>query len=188
MLKKVFTVIIILPVVILLVHLLVIKEKPVKLVTPSPTANPVKATVKPKVVINPTEDLTNDQKFVMTEINKYRVSKGLKEVTAEVSVCELAQQRADEFNQLITNDPYFLSKPEATSAGHQGFWNRVNNNTLPHGGNWTENLAGYLSISRVVSSWIASPTHEENLVDDTPYVCVKNSGSAWAMIGWKPTE
>lgn len=111
--------------------------------------------------------------FIMSEINKYRASRGLSSVQTSSETCNFAATRAGE----IVSD-----------FSHAGFQKRVDSKTLPYS-SWTgitENLAMNSDYTKVVNAWINSPTHAANMRADTPFVCVRQSGNYFAYEGMKP--
>lgn len=136
--------------------------------TPTPTPTP---TEKPKF---PTDVLLSDeQRYILDEINAYRAKHGLSEVKTDKYTCDFAKVRAAEIS---------------TSFNHDGFRNRINNKSLPYP-NYklvTENLASTSDYKKVVTLWVNSSGHAENMRKDTPYVCVEKNGKYYAYEGWKP--
>ncbi len=150
--------------------------------TPTPTKNntPTPTVISPKndkptpTATKPSDTQTNQvQIYIMKEINKYRASKGLSEVVTDPYTCKFAKVRAKEIS---------------TDFSHDGFSNRIRNKTLPYPSysRITENLAMTSNYKNVVSMWINSPGHAENMRQDTPYVCVEAYGNYYAYEGWRP--
>lgn len=140
-----------------------------------PTATPLSASTK-KVQISPTQAVAQQitvQAFIMNEINTYRASQGLSSVQTQTDVCAFARTRAQEI---------------VSSFNHNGFRERINNNSLPYSSysSVTENIAMNADYKGVVTQWINSSGHAENMRKDTPFVCVENSGNYYAYEGWKP--
>lgn len=148
----------------------------------SPTIKPVKPTkpvlpTKPeKQTVPATEsaDQSGDpMSFIMSEINKYRSSNGLSHVQTSDETCSFAATRASE---IVAN------------FSHDGFQSRIDSKTLPYA-SWssvTENIAMTSKYTEVVSMWINSPGHAANMRQDTPFVCVHQSGNYYAYVGMKP--
>ena len=103
---------------------------------------------------------------ILQQINAYRASHGLSPVSEDPQTCAYAQLRA---NELVSR------------FDHNGSPYPYNNYSLV-----TENIAMTTNPSEVVSLWINSPGHAENMRKDTPYVCVRNSGPYYAYEGWRP--
>lgn len=110
---------------------------------------------------------------MMAAINKYRAAQNLAPVKTDSYSCSFAIIRAQEISK---------------SFSHDGFQNRINNNTLPYPGYSvvTENIAKNSNYQDVVNQWINSPGHAENMRRDTPFVCVGREGDYYAYEGWKP--
>lgn len=117
--------------------------------------------------------LTMQQQFMMDAINEYRKQNGLYAVKPDKYTCSFAAIRAKE---IVDN------------FNHDGFTNRVNSKSLPYPSyhSVTENIAMTSDYKQVVTMWINSPGHAENMRKDTPYVCVAQSGNYFAYEGWKP--
>jgi uncharacterized protein YkwD len=109
----------------------------------------------------------------MNAINDYRKSQGLSAVKTDPYTCSFAKIRAQEITQ---------------GFNHDGFSNRITSHTLPYPTyhQVTENIAMTSDYKRVVTLWINSPGHAENMRRDTPYVCVESSGNYYAYEGWRP--
>ena len=129
--------------------------------TPSPV--PTKA---PAQVPNSTSDL-------LTQVNDFRVSKGLASFTANDETCFFAKLRANEIS---------------SNFSHDGFRNRIDSKSLPYS-SWSEvaeNIAVNPNPEEVVQGWINSPGHNENLSKNVPYGCVSNSGHYYVFEAWAP--
>lgn len=144
---------------------------------PLPTIFPPDAAVATSMsaVSVATEEIstTSDMEFILSQINDYRESQGLPKVVPNSQTCDFARLRAEEVSK---------------NFNHDGFNNRYKTNNLPYktGQKETENLARNSNYRKVVSAWIASPGHAENLRADTPYVCVQGYGEYYAYEGWRP--
>lgn len=137
--------------------------------TPSPTIS-----VKLTVTSTPTSVQTTDAQFyIMSEINKYRLAKGLHTVKTDSYTCSFAKVRAKEIS---------------SGFNHDGFRDRINNKALPYPSYSmvTENLAMTSNYKNVVNMWINSSGHAANMQKDTPLVCVEQYGNYFAYEGWKP--
>lgn len=149
---------------------------PTRKPTPTPTATPT-PTVKPTATPTPTQTQASGedevQTYIMQKINDYRSSQGLSSVKTDSNTCDFAKTRAQEITSSFT---------------HDGFTNRINNHTLPYPSyhEVTENIAMTSNYQEVVTMWINSPGHAENMRQDTPYVCVEKSGNYYAYEGWRP--
>jgi uncharacterized protein YkwD len=111
---------------------------------------------------------------IINEINRYRASKGLAPVQMSAETCAFARTRAQE-----VVDPHF---------DHNGFNQRVSNKTIPYKvwSTVTENIAMTSNPAELVTLWINSPPHAENMRRDTPYVCVQKFGNYYAYEGMRP--
>lgn len=87
--------------------------------------------------------------------------------------CDFAKLRAEEIAQ---------------NFNHDGFSNRINAKSLPYPSyhEVTENIAMTPDYKDVVSMWINSSGHAENMRRDTPLVCVERNGNYYAYEGWRP--
>lgn len=127
-----------------------------------------------KQIIEPLPDvLSSTSKNPLDQINQYRKSHGLSEASEQSDVCSFAKLRVQEISH---------------SFDHNGFIDRINNNSLPYSSYSlvTENIAQVNDINLLVDMWIASPTHEENIRKDTPFICIENIGDYYVMAGYKP--
>jgi uncharacterized protein YkwD len=133
---------------------------PTKQATPTPTAGASASTTDDK------------QTFIMNAINDYRKSLGLSAVKTDPYTCSFAKIRAQEITK---------------GFNHDGFRNRINNNSLPYPSftQVTENIAMTSDYKKVVTMWINSPGHAENMRRNTPFVCVESSGNYYAYEGWR---
>lgn len=106
----------------------------------------------------------------MDAINAYRVSNGLAKVSQDPLTCSFATTRAKEI---------------ASNFNHDGFTSRINNHTLPYPSyhEITENIVMTSDYKEVVTIWINSPGHAENMRKDTPFVCVAKFGDYYAYEG-----
>lgn len=146
---------------------------PTRVPTPTPTKiptpTPTKAASSPV-----TQSVASDsiQSYIMQKINEYRSSLGLSSVVTDSNTCNFAKTRAQEIT---------------TSFNHDGFTSRINNHSLPYSTyhEVTENIAMTSDYKEVVTMWINSPGHAENMRRDTPFVCVERSGNYYAYEGWR---
>lgn len=145
--------------------------------TPKPTATP---TLKPTAIATPTPTVTPTSPsttqsipdYLLSQINDYRKLNGLSTVTSNDDTCSFAAVRAQEIS---------------TAFSHDGFNNRVSSHTMPYTYHEvTENIAMNSNYKNVVTSWINSPGHAENMRKDTPYVCVAKNGNYYAYEGLRP--
>lgn len=137
--------------------------------TPTPTSLrtiPAKQRLTPNPSFSPTD-------YILEEINRYRAQKGLSRVSSNSETCSFAKTRADEISHNFT---------------HDGFNKRVTDKNLPYPSyqEVTENIAYNTSYADVVPRWIASPGHEENIRENTPFICIARSGDYYAFEGWRP--
>ncbi len=131
-------------------------------VTSAPTSTPTPTLV----------DDDNVKMFIMSEVNSYRRGLGLSEVKTDTYTCEFAKVRAEEI---------------AKNFSHDGFTQRVQNQTLPYPSYSyvNENIAMNTNYKNVVQAWINSPGHAKNMRANTPFVCVESSGNFYAYEGWR---
>jgi uncharacterized protein YkwD len=75
----------------------------------------------------------------------------------------------------------------SSDFSHNGFYGRHERNELPYPSYTTvsENVAN-APAGNPVTMWIASPTHEANLVQNVKYGCVAQSGNYYVYEGWTP--
>jgi uncharacterized protein YkwD len=119
-------------------------------ISPQPTLSPtVSPTVTPILTVSPTP-IDEVQNYIMDRINEYRKANGLDVVQTDPYTCAFAETRAKEI---------------ATNFSHDGFENRIQEDTLPYPSYSliTENIAMNTNYKDVVKKWIASPGHEQNL-------------------------
>ncbi len=110
---------------------------------------------------------------LLSQVNAYRASKGLSPVSEEAHTCSFAKTRASEI----------------TSAfNHDGFSSRVSSKNLPYPSysEIAENIAMSSNPGDVVQAWIDSPGHNENMLKNTPFACIGNSGNYYAYESWRP--
>lgn len=135
--------------------------------TPTLTSQPAPTSTQSAI------SLDEKQKFMVDEINKYRASIGLTSVKSDKYTCDFGKVRAQEISK---------------DFSHDGFSDRVANKTIPYPSYRliTENIAMTSDYKKVVSMWINSPGHAENMRRDTPFVCVGTYNNYYAYEGWKP--
>lgn len=168
--------------------LFVLQEKPIsphskKVYTPERTSSPspfitgeTKKTANPSTILSPTQippETNTEQSLIISQINAYRKSLGLPAVKENNATCDFAKIRADEI---------------VASFNHDGFSQRIDAKNLPYT-SWStvvENIAMNTNANDVVSLWIKSPPHAENMRENTTYVCVRNTGSHFAYEGMTP--
>lgn len=140
----------------------------------TPTPIPTKSASVTSTPI-PTSPVSGDlvRDFIMNAINDYRKSQGLTPVSTDPYTCGFAATRAHE---IVSN------------FDHSGFTTRINSKTLPYPSyaEITENLAMTSNYREVVTLWINSAGHAENMRKNTPYVCVAYDGNYYAYEGWRP--
>ena len=140
-------------------------------------------TVLPTVTMQPTQppqqpvqsapQLSDVSAYILQGVNDYRASLGLSPVQSSQETCDFANVRAQEI---------------ASGFNHDGFYNRVNNHTIPYS-QWshaTENIAQAPDYHEVVTLWKNSPEHAANMRDNTPYVCIEQYQSYFAYEGMRP--
>ncbi len=138
---------------------------PIPTVTPMPSPTVTKPSVK--------EVEAQTISLYISKINDYRILNGLSPLKEDQTVCLFANTRANEISSSFT---------------HDGFSNRVSSRTLPYKtySNIVENIAQEPNHSSVISLWINSAPHAQNLKADISYGCVGESGDYFAFEGWKP--
>lgn len=117
--------------------------------------------------------MQNSTSDLLQQINNFRGSKGLGTIQTDPYTCAFANTRA----------------AEITSAfNHDGFSSRVNSKNLPYPSysEIAENIAMSSNPADVVQAWIDSPGHNENMLKNTPFACIGNSGDYYAYEAWKP--
>lgn len=142
--------------------------------TPSPRPiTPIKRTQRKQSVQSSPSFLPTD--IILKEVNTYRASLGLSNVSPNSQTCEFAKTRAVEISSL-------------ENFNHVGFTKRVNEKTLPYPGykEVTENIAYNTDPGDVVDRWIASPGHAENMRKNTQFVCIGKYGDYYTYEGWQP--
>lgn len=143
--------------------------------TPAPEVTQT-SLLKPTVsAIENTSATTNKSvdDYLLDKVNEYRASQGLPLVSSNSQTCNFASLRAWEIS---------------LSFNHDGFRQRLDNNTLPYPSYSvvTENIAMNFDYTKVVEKWILSKGHAENMRQDTPFVCIRSQGDYYAYVGWKP--
>jgi uncharacterized protein YkwD len=139
--------------------------------TPQPTQLPIPTTGQNNPQSSPS--LSDVSTYILKGVNEYRTSLGLSPVTNNQETCSFATIRAQEI---------------ANGFNHDGFYNRVNSHTIPYA-KWShavENIAQAPDYKEVVTLWKNSPGHAANMRDNTPYVCIMQSGSYYAYEGMRP--
>lgn len=154
---------------------------PVLSPTPSPSSSPSpvptpevpKALPVVQVLASQTTPASDAISQIISAINAFRNSNGLSNVSTNNETCAFAKTRASEIS---------------SSFNHDGFRNRLDGKSLPYPSfsQVTENIAMTSNPSNVVTMWINSSGHAENMKKDTPFVCVASSGNYYAYEGWKP--
>jgi uncharacterized protein YkwD len=127
-------------------------------VSPQPTTTPL-PTITPLPSNGPLTQVSDPTDFLLAEINTYRQSLGLSNVEEDRDSCSFATVRAREiFNNF----------------SHEDFNKRIEDKSLPYISYTlvTENIAYNSDYTKVVTEWIASPGHAENLRQDTRYACI----------------
>lgn len=140
--------------------------------SPTPTLTPTPTQINlPSGSPSPTAVSNESIKtYLMNEVNAYRRSQGLTEVTTDPYTCDFAKIRAKEIS---------------INFNHSGFNERVNSKTLPYPSysKITENISMNSDYKRVVPGWIASSGHAQNMHADTPFVCIEKYGKYYAYEG-----
>lgn len=145
---------------------------PTVYVTPTSTQTPAPVpTATPRIIptLTPTPEVNAKAESILLDvINTYRQSKGKSLVSADVNTCALAEKRLGEI---------------VTDFSHNQF---LDHSSITIGGYWYENLARYANDTNVVGAWIASPTHNANLLADVKYMCIRASNGYYALEAWRP--
>lgn len=136
----------------------------------TPSATPIPASPQSSSQV-PAGDPILD--YLIQKINEYRASQGLTGVKTDSYTCGFAAIRAEEISH---------------SFNHDGFSSRISSQTLPYPTyhKITENIAMTSDYKQVVTMWINSSGHAENMRQDTPNVCIARFGSYYAYEGWRP--
>jgi len=152
-----------------------------KITIPKPkisVASPATIIITPTPAPNEpsTPTITNTQNNsgdLLSQVNAFRATKGLSPVSSEAHTCAFANTRASE----ITG-----------AFNHDGFSSRVNSKNLPYPSysEIAENIAMSSDPADVVQAWIDSPGHNENMLKNTPFACIGNSGDYYAYESWRP--
>lgn len=116
---------------------------------------------------------SNNSGDLLSQVNAYRSTKGLPPVSTDPHTCEFANTRAVEIT---------------STFNHDGFSSRINSKNLPYPSysEIAENIAMSSNPADVVQAWIDSPGHNENMLKNTPYACIGNSGNYYAYESWRP--
>ena len=113
--------------------------------------------------------LTDEEQKTLDLINAYRKENGLDELKSSQKIQEIARLKAED----IVENEYFSHTSENLGTPFQML--ETHNIKYISAG---ENLAGNTTPQRAVESWINSPSHKDNILDeDFEYtgVCVINS-------------
>lgn len=145
---------------------------PTKKPTPTPTKKP---SPTPTKTVTPVTEISGDpiKNYIMQKINEYRSSQGLSAVKTDSYTCDFAKVRAEEISH---------------NFNHDGFRSRIDSHTLPYPSyhEVTENIAMTSDYKEVVTMWINSSGHAENMRRDTPLVCVEKFGNYYAYDAYRP--
>lgn len=111
--------------------------------------------------------------IMLDRINEYRLSLGFPPYATHDAVCAFAQVRVRE----ISSD-----------FSHNGFNSRMGSGTLPYPSfsYAAENIADVSSFEAALDIWKNSPTHNQNLLSDSPYACVAGIGRYFVLLIWTP--
>lgn len=144
------------------IHMREVKSQTTKKSMPTPKVQPETGVL-----------LTEEQKYIIQKINNYRTQNGLSNVIPDKYTCDFAKVRAWEISG---------------EFNHEGFRKRTDSHSLPYPGYAlvTENLASSADYKKVVTLWIGSAGHAQNMRKNTPYVCVAKYGHFYAYEGRKP--
>lgn len=135
-------------------------------ITSNPTTSPTPASITSSLSLNKTG-------FIMDEINNYRASLGLIGFQTDSYTCNFAALRAKEISG---------------NFNHDGFTDRLNNNTLPFPAysSIVENIAMNSDYKNVFAAWKNSSGHDANLKKNTTFACVGDYGDYYVFVGWTP--
>lgn len=141
--------------------------------TPTPKAIPPTPTIATPTQAVTYSGLSSEESYIIDRINEFRKSNGQGDVSPSSETCSFATTRVGEVK---------------SSFNHDGFRSRIEGKNLPYGGysHVTENLAMTEDYKEVITMWINSSGHRENMLKDTPFVCVKKDGSYYVYEGHKP--
>ena len=107
-----------------------------------------------------TDNVLLDENKLFDLVNIYRQSKGLSMLTKSVVTCGIATLRVNEIQNDFSHDGFRRNSQK---------W--INSYNLSYLG---ENLAeDYSSEEIVLSKWLKSSKHRENLMDDYSYSCMR---------------
>lgn len=142
--------------------------------TTTPTSTPEVNSKKPTPVIlatattpEPVVRMDEDELAVFHEINEYRAKHGKTPLISENGTCGFAEYRAVEIASDFSHDGFYDMSARAKFYGSYI--------------SAAENLASDYGPDEVVSRWIESPTHNENLLRDMDYGCAAQVGDYWAL-------
>lgn len=141
--------------------------------TPAYTLTPIPTIFPTKIQAATPTIAQSSANFLLQQVNAYRMSLGLPQVSSNTQTCSFAAIRARE---IVSN------------FNHDGFTSRISNHSLPYPGyqQVTENIALNSNSADVVPKWINSPGHAANMRADTPFVCIVQNGNYFAYEGWRP--
>lgn len=141
-----------------------IKTAPLQTITTTQAQN---VTIPP---INAVDQQQSTSEYLLEQVNNYRKANGLSLMYPTPETCSFAQTRAGEIS---------------TNFTHEGFTNRITNHMLPYSSYSiaTENIALNSNSMEVVSQWINSPIHAENMKKNTQFACIGISGNYFVFEG-----
>lgn len=140
---------------------------------PAPTEVAVKTSDTPTPSKVPAVASTGHAQFIMGQINAFRSQNGMSVAATDANTCSFAALRAKELS---------------ASFSHSGFSSRRDSGSLPYP-SWsyvTENIAMNSDYKDVFNQWKNSSGHANNMLGDTPYICVRKFGDYYAMEGLRP--
>lgn len=147
--------------------------------TPAPTPFPTAAettiaspVLNLNIAVVPSPPFDSSSLYLLSKVNAFRQKNGKSEVLSNSKTCQLARERAQE---IVTN------------FSHDGFDRRKSENSFPYElySEITENIAMNSDYKNVVGGWINSPGHRENMLKDTPFVCIVQNGDYFVYEGWR---
>lgn len=110
----------------------------------------------------------DEELWVLDQINAYRVQMGMDKTVTDPQVCQYAELRAVEISTEFSHRRFHLGAGKFYGERFELA---------------TENLAMEYPYQEIVAAWINSPSHNKQLLADTPYICVAQYGDYWAMEG-----
>lgn len=113
------------------------------------------------------------QDVMIEEVNSFRRIYQKDPIQKDTYTCDFAKIRSLEISSDFT---------------HKGFDDRVTKKSLPYPSysKINENIAMNSDYKKVVATWISSPPHAANLLDDITKGCISKNGNYYVFLGWNP--